>query len=51
MSHPNSAMHVASFAEDLVGLREFSERLLKFIEVEHHFVDGSLVIINPAIKY
>lgn len=37
-------MIVTTFDEDLMGLREFSQRLLKFIGVEHHFVDGSLVI-------
>lgn len=37
-------MHVATFDEDLIDLRDFSQRLLRFIEVEHHFVDGSLVI-------
>lgn len=37
-------MHVTNFAEDLIDLREFSQRLLRFIDVEHHFVDGSLVI-------
>lgn len=38
------AMHVTNFDEDLIDLREFSQRLLRFIDVEHHFVDGSLVI-------
>lgn len=37
-------MHVTNFDEDLIDLREFSQRLLRFIDVEHHFVDGSLVI-------
>lgn len=37
-------MHVTNFDEDLIGLRDFSDRLLRFIDVEHHFVDGSLVI-------
>lgn len=37
-------MQVATFDEDLIGLREFSQRLLRFIDVEHHFVDGSLVV-------
>lgn len=38
------AMDVCNFEKDLIGLREFSQRLLQFIDVEHHFVDGSLVI-------
>ncbi len=37
-------MTVTNFDEDLIDLREFSNRLLRFIDVEHHFVDGSLVI-------
>jgi len=37
-------MHVSNFDEDLVDLREFSQRLLRFIEVERHFVEGSLVV-------
>ncbi len=37
-------MIVPPFDEDLKGLRDLSQRLLKFIGVEHHFVDGSLVI-------
>lgn len=37
-------MHVTSFDEDLIDLRDFSKRLMQFIEVEHHFVDGSLVV-------
>ena len=37
-------MHVTNFEEDLIDLRDFSKRLMQFIEVEHHFVDGSLVI-------
>lgn len=37
-------MQVTTFDEDLIDLRDFSLRLLRFIEVEHHFVDGSLVI-------
>ena len=44
MSSDLLAMDVCNFEEDLIGLREFSQRLLQFIDVEHHFVDGSLVI-------
>jgi hypothetical protein len=44
-------MTVANFDEDLIDLRDFSQRLLRFIEVEHHFVDGSLVIRRSCWKY
>lgn len=37
-------MHATNFDEDLIDLREFSQRLLRFIEVERHFVEGSLVV-------
>jgi hypothetical protein len=37
-------MIATTFNEDLIGLKDFSKRLWNFIEVEHHFVDGSLVI-------
>jgi hypothetical protein len=37
-------MHVTNFDEDLSDLRDFAQRLLRFIEVEHHFVEGSLVV-------
>jgi hypothetical protein len=37
-------MIISNFNDDLIGFRDFSDRLLRFIEVEHHFVDGSLVI-------
>lgn len=37
-------MKITSFQDDLLDLRGFSERLEKFIETEHAFVDGSLVI-------
>lgn len=37
-------MQVTNFDEDLIDLRDFSKRLLQFIEVEHHFVEGSLVV-------
>jgi len=43
-------MNVTNFDEDLIDLREFSQRLLRFIDVEHHFVDGSLVI-GLSAKY
>lgn len=42
MSNPLSPK---TFEESLIpGLREFADRLLQFIAVEHHFVEGSLVI-------
>lgn len=41
-------MSVITFEEDLFGLEEFSKRLEKFIETEHHFVDGGLVISLSA---
>ncbi len=37
-------MKVTTFDDDLLDLRPFAARLLKFIEVEHQFVDGSLVL-------
>ena len=37
-------MNITKFEDDLLELRPFAERLQKFIEIEHRFVDGSLVI-------
>jgi tRNA A37 threonylcarbamoyladenosine biosynthesis protein TsaE len=37
-------MDVSTFDDDLLGLSEFARRLEKFIEAEHHFVQGSLVL-------
>ncbi len=37
-------MEVSTFDDDLLELSEFAKRLEKFIEVEHQFVDGSLVL-------
>lgn len=37
-------MNISTFEDDLLGLRDFSKRLGKFIEKEHEFVEGSLVI-------
>ena len=37
-------MNITSFDNDLLGLRPFAERLQRFIDVEHQYVDGSLVI-------
>ena len=37
-------MEVSTFDDDLLGLSEFAKRLEKFIEVEHRFVEGSLVL-------
>jgi len=37
-------MKIETFDDDLLDLQPFAARLLKFIEVEHQFVDGSLVV-------
>ena len=37
-------MNITTFDNDLLDLRPFAERLQRFINVEHQFVDGSLVI-------
>lgn len=37
-------MIITSFDNDLLGLQPFAKRLQSFIDVEHQFVDGSLVI-------
>ncbi len=37
-------MEVSTFDDDLLSLSEFAIRLEKYIEVEHHFVQGSLVV-------
>jgi hypothetical protein len=37
-------MEVSTFDDDLLGLSGFASRLEKFIEIEHHFVQGGLVI-------
>jgi len=37
-------MNITTFDNDLLDLRPFAERLHRFIDVEHQFVDGSLVI-------
>ena len=37
-------MEVSTFDDDLLDLSAFAKRLEKFIEVEHHFVQGSLVV-------
>lgn len=37
-------MNINTFDLDLLNLRPFAERLQKFIEVEHRFVEGSLVV-------
>ena len=37
-------MEVSTFNEDLLGLKDFAERLERFINVEHSFVSESLVI-------
>lgn len=37
-------MNISTFSDDLLDLEGFSKRLEKFIETEHEFVDGGLVI-------
>jgi hypothetical protein len=37
-------MEVATFNDDLLELIEFANRLEKFIDVEHHFIEGGLVL-------
>jgi len=37
-------MNIATFQDDLLELRDFSEQMEKFIDTEHAFVEGSLVI-------
>jgi hypothetical protein len=37
-------MDISTFDTDLLDLRPFSQRLQKFIEMEQHFVEGSLVL-------
>ncbi len=37
-------MEVSSFDQDLLDRSEFAKRLEKFIEVEHQFVAGGLVL-------
>jgi hypothetical protein len=37
-------MQAHTFDQDLLELKPFSKRLWQFIEVEHNFVDGSLVV-------
>ncbi|MCP5243053.1 MAG: hypothetical protein H6940_06425 [Burkholderiales bacterium] len=41
-----STQNTLTFNKNLLGddIRKLSERLEKFMAVEHHFVDGSLVI-------
>lgn len=41
---PITQMNISTFSDDLLGLEEFSKRLEKFIDTEHEFVDGGLVI-------
>lgn len=43
-------MEVSTFDNDQLGLSAFSKRLKKFIDVEHQFVQGSLVVALTA-KY
>lgn len=37
-------MNISTFEDDLLDLRDFSKRLGRFIDTEHEFVDGSLVL-------
>lgn len=37
-------MNITTFKDDLLELRDFSKQLERFIDTEHAFVDGSLVI-------
>lgn len=37
-------MNISTFQEDLFELKSFSSRLEKFIDTEHEFVEGSLVV-------
>lgn len=37
-------MNISTFQDDLLDLRDFSERMEKFIDTEHTFVEGSLVV-------
>ncbi|WP_197440585.1 KAP family P-loop NTPase fold protein [Polystyrenella longa] len=37
-------MEIPTFDDDLLDLSDFADRLEKFIEVEHHFVQGGLVL-------
>ena len=37
-------MNISTFQDDLLELHDFSERMEKFIDTEHAFVEGSLVI-------
>lgn len=41
-------MEVNTFADDLLDLSDFANRLYRFIEVERQFVDGSLVVALSA---
>jgi hypothetical protein len=43
-------MEVATFDDDLLNLTAFANRLEKFINVEHHFVAGGLVLA-PSSKF
>ena len=37
-------MEISTFDDDLLQLSDFAKRLEKFVEIEHGFVDGSLVL-------
>jgi len=37
-------LEVATFEDDLLKLKAFSQRLEEFIAVEHDYIEGSLVV-------
>lgn len=37
-------MKISTFEDDLLGLKDFANRLERFIAVEHQYVEGSLVV-------
>ena len=46
--NPTLKLIISTFEEDLLGLKEFANRLDKFIATEQKFVEGSLVIALSA---
>jgi hypothetical protein len=39
-------MNIATFQDDLLELHDFATRLEQFIDTEHEFVEGGLVIVR-----
>jgi hypothetical protein len=37
-------MNISTFQDDLLELKDFSTQLERFIDTEHEFVEGSLVV-------